>query len=745
MRTLIILTALLIYFIECAGQQTDTARTASLSRQEEANRNVMLNAASSSKPRDISIGLPASAGGTGIFEDGLPVGQYHWPIMPYWHWAGGNSYSSQKLMKVGENAISSGNLGYAINSYTRLGEEELNGRISFTSNQFGLLKADGNLNGPLGKGYFFTAGVFANYDPTSVKTPSVPFIERTQIYKTGITKRWNGNKDEVSILYKLSKNSNLLHGYNFAPFYYVGDGSVKQYEGFRMGLDSYMPEDDEVSYLDMETGKVLSGKIKKMSDKLVHDMLFSFGHEFDNGMKLKVNTRLGFAPNARNGVAKTGGVDNATSASGLSYLNGNPFTGYYQRRLTLFFDTDSRDFMTTAQLTGNKAKNEYRIGLNAWFNYQHVRGSTAVFAHEIKKNPERLLLNGKSSWSYNELGEYYEGTENKIALFATNDWTPSGKLNVYYGIRLEYDRVNVNSLFNAENQTGNSRHDNFSMADPQVTVNNYTRGWFNPVAMANVSYKLVRGLSVVGDYLFIRQRVRLDNFCCASLPGGEPIDTWLGRAGLNLDNDWLQLTSVVSVIRNFNNKQTMHFTKSIGGASETQAKTIAYSIATLGWTTDMVLKPVDFFSLHLLATVQDPRYKNFDVTFRYSDGSAERIDYSNKYVSGISKVLLEIDPSFEFWKMRLWTSFRYYSRQYANKLNNVYFNGHWETFAGLQFKASDKITARLNIVNLLNQSGASGAIPVADLISDPSLLNNYLISGTYIRPFTLEFGIDMKF
>ena len=57
--------------------------TGSLSAQEkvksdsvkvkEGDRNVMLNAANNTGPRDVNIGLPASVGGTTILENGLPV------------------------------------------------------------------------------------------------------------------------------------------------------------------------------------------------------------------------------------------------------------------------------------------------------------------------------------------------------------------------------------------------------------------------------------------------------------------------------------------------------------------------------------------------------------------------------------------------------------------------------------------------------------------------------------------------
>ena len=75
--------------------------------------------------------------------------------------------------------------------------------------------------------------------------------------------------------------------------------------------------------------------------------------------------------------------------------------------------------------------------------------------------------------------------------------------------------------------------------------------------------------------------------------------------------------------------------------------------------------------MHILATFQRPTYRNFSVPLTFSDGSTEVLDYNGNYVTGMSKVLLELDPSYRMGDWRLWFSGRYYSRQYASLVNNV--------------------------------------------------------------------------
>ena len=57
-------------------QRTDTVK---VKTGENNERNVMLNAQNNVGPREINVGLPASVGGTNIFQNGMPVSYHFWP------------------------------------------------------------------------------------------------------------------------------------------------------------------------------------------------------------------------------------------------------------------------------------------------------------------------------------------------------------------------------------------------------------------------------------------------------------------------------------------------------------------------------------------------------------------------------------------------------------------------------------------------------------------------------------------
>ena len=145
-----------------------------------------------------------------------------------------------------------------------------------------------------------------------------------------------------------------------------------------------------------------------------------------------------------------------------------------------------------------------------------------------------------------------------------------------------------------------------------------------------------------------------------------------------------------------------------------------------------MLTPFKGFTFHGLLTLQNPKYKNFDITPNFSDGTSKKYNFNDKITTGVSKTIIELDPSYQFDKFRVWASFRYQSKQYINKTNSLYFNGRWETFGGVDY-------------NMNKHVGFSVSIGSADLIEDVSAYKNYLMAGSYIRPFTVEFAAHINF
>lgn len=125
----------------------------------------------------------------------------------------------------------------------------------------------------------------------------------------------------------------------------------------------------------------------------------------------------------------------------------------------------------------------------------------------------------------------------------------------------------------------------------------------------------------------------------------------------------------------------------------------------------------------------------------------QQFSYSDATVRGVSKCLMEIDPSYAINKFRIWASARYFSKQYACFSDALYFGSRWETFAGLDYNYNKNVAFSVNVVNLLNQTGAQGNIAGANTITKEAASNYYdqPLACTYIRPFQIEFKTTFRF
>ena len=124
-----LLTCLLCTPIIMNAQSEESANGAGKSNKEEGNRNVMLNASSANGPREIQIGLPSTD--VNVLENGLPVTYATNPHSVNSNWRMDASHSHVGLLKISETAITTGNIGYAVNSWTKLGEKGFHGSLNY--------------------------------------------------------------------------------------------------------------------------------------------------------------------------------------------------------------------------------------------------------------------------------------------------------------------------------------------------------------------------------------------------------------------------------------------------------------------------------------------------------------------------------------------------------------------------------------------------------------------------------------
>lgn len=752
-----------LFAFTCAYAQTDKkGNSEGSSSKEEGNRNVMLNASSANGPREIQIGLPSAD--VNVLENGLPVTYATNPHSVNSNWRSDASLSHVGLLKISETAITTGNIGYAVNSFTQLGQEGFHGKLDYKSNHFGLQEFSLNLNGSLGKGWYYSANMYQDFDPGTFNIKLTPYQDRTQIYKAALTKLYDKGRGEFTAIYHYS-NSHPVYTFatQSAPFIYVGDGSVKEYGKFKLGTTSYLPTDNNIVYRDMRTGELKQTTLYDASDNHSSEVTLMNTYKWDNGLTWKI---IGRYDNAHGAVVYQTPMSLIQVSGNSEYnyvtrgIDGSvtPYTGeYVQTRMSCLNSGDIDELMFTSELSKKFSTSTLRIGLNEWYYNIDYTSNTTMYDQSVPADggyAVRLYDANKHDYYFYDFNknasEYYKGHENKLALYITHDWDITPKLNVYYGGRIEWQTLNGQNaaVKNANGEyVGRFSDYHIGAVAPDGTVIKPTAldyDWLNYDLTAAVTYKLTNNFGFTGDFTYIVQHPKFENFAPATIPNTDKISVPLGRAGIYYNNSWLSLTSLFSYISKTNNNSTLNLQHN----GEIMAAPLTYDIQTLGWTTDVVAHPFKGFDLHFLFTYQKPTYKKYETSVRFSDGYVGTINATGNIVAEIPEVLIEIDPSYMITKdLKIWTSFRYFSKTYANINEAYYFNGHWETFGGINWQVNKKLSLGCTVVNFLNQTGAKGSIAGAELITkdEAKQYDGHLMTGSYLRPFTVEFSASLQF
>ena len=770
--------AILLLTLACMNgyaQENKTSESGESSNsKEEGNRNVMLNAASANGPREIQIGLPSAD--VNVLENGIPVTYATNPHSVNSLWRADASLSHVGLLKISETAITTGNIGYAVNSFTQLGEKGFNGTLNYKTNHFGMHEFSVNLNGGLGNDCFYSGSLYQDFDPGTFKIKSTPFQDRTQIYKFALTKRYNNNRGEFTAMYHYS-NSHPVYNYatQSAPFVYVGDGSVREFGDFALGTTSYLPVDNEMVYRDMRTGEIKKTNLYDATQNRGSEFTLMNNYTWDNGLNWRTVMKY---DHALGSLVYQSPMSLDQNEAGINYLyeaadgSMKPYTGeYVQSRMSCLNRGFIDSFMFTTELSRKVGNGTWRLGLNEWYYDVDYASATTMYDQSVPTDgsyPVRLYnadyatYNGRTYagngyyYDFNKnASEYYKGHENKVALYFTHDWDITDNFNLYYGARLEYQALRGENAA-VRNADGDyvGRFANYYLGATALdgiliapTAMSYD--WLNYALTAAATYKLTKQFGFTGDFTYITQHPKIENFAPATLPNTDKISVPLGRAGIYYNNEWLSLTSLFSYISKTNNNSTLNLQhKTEGGQTEIMAAPLTYDIKTLGWTTDVVARPFKGFDLHFLFTYQKPTYKKYKTSVTFSDGYVGSINATGNIVAEIPEVIVEIDPSYMITKdLKIWTSFRYFSKTYANINDAYYFNGRWETFGGLNWQVNKRLALGCTVVNFLNQTGAKGSIAGAELIEkeDAGQYAGHVMAGSYIRPFTVEFSASLKF
>ena len=722
-------------------------------KKKGEERNVMLNASDANKPREIQIGLPSED--VNVYENGLPAVYSSSVHKLAAHWRSDASLGEVGLMTPSESAILTGNVAYSVNSFSKLGQKDFRGVLNYKTNHFGWQNFDLNVSGGIGDKWLYTASMYQNFDPGSFDPQFTDYSDRTQLYHAGLTRLFD--KGKLTLKYKFSKSQALGSMVNAAPFIYVGDGSVKELAGFKLGTSSYAPAGGTFTYMDILDGKMKTGRFGDFTGNKAHELALLYDYRFADGTEWSLHAKYMNAPEAN--YVDFGGstISRATAADNLLLENGSAYEGLVEGRRTWLHFGKVQNALLTTELKKQMGKHGVRLGLNEWFYHLDYHSSSFQWTATATETPEILTrTDGTESSKYrgfNELSpEYTKGYENKLALYFTDNWQVTPKFRLLYGGRLEYYRMSADQIPFAR-YAGFHIGDTHTYTDSEgnsqtVTIEPHrvVKDKLNYAATVQATYNLTRQFGLTADATVATRFPKISDYAGTGPTEAQykRVSIPLLRGGVFFKNNWIDVTSMITYISKTNNIDQQNVTKP--GTTQSKTTLLIYNIQTLGWTTSAEIDPFKGFHLHALFTYQKPTYDNYFIKSPFE--GVPDLNANGNIVKEIPQILAEIDPSYQITPdLKLWLSFRYFGKTYANLTDALYFKGRWETFGGVNWTVNKHLTLGASVVNFLNQKGASGTINGTELLGkeEAAKYNNYTMSGNYLRPFTFELSASIKF
>ena len=754
------------------AQESKTVSTADstatqVNGKEVKNRNVMLGAGDSTTPRTLNIGLPFS-GDILINENDLPVVYTFWTQIPTTCWRYDSSLGNMGVMSFAEGALTYGKVGYIVTSFDREPGRKVRAYANIKGSTEGNFAVDANVTAPLSNGWGISLSMNDTRNKGSFKDYGfADYQDRYDGFKFGLHKKYNRGK--INFLYKYAFAKSITGSYT--PYKYLGDGKTEAFPGFNPGRTSYIIGDGYFPYIDFMTGEQKTARMgdDDVSGNTTHTFYLYGDHKFDGGYKLKYsamyqNSKVALCMQYPATLYAT--AAEAMNGMPLTLADGTEWTGATQMVASQYYEpVYINQFMAKAELTKKFGQHNLRLGTTYMHYHAPIKCNQGVYLQTVEEKPRMLYLYGNNVLS--GTGSYSDENTNKNALYVSDDFSLGYLLTGNLGARLEHvmgtnhgfaypnhNMVETVTTYDPVTFQPTSTTVDFSKKNP-FTEHKYS-GKFNYVLTGSFIAKLTKPFGIVGEATYNRSYQPYSDFAADQKDDkGFAKDPYNSRRDLMFDNYSGILNLGAGVYLNIGNyinlvSKITYITKTSNVAEETvysgndtyKVYPVKYDISTIGWTTD-VMSTINNFNMHFLLTLQNPQYKNYS----YKTQAGQEISYSDKNVTALSKVLIELDPSYYIFdrQVRLWASARYFGKQYGNKTNTVSYKGWWETFCGIDWTVNRNLDLKVQMCNVLNYKGVTGSMIGADQITNESQMIGKYFVAEQIRPRAVEFSAAFKF
>jgi outer membrane receptor protein involved in Fe transport len=728
-------------------------------------------------------GIPIDGfGSINLLENGLPV--QHDPALGYLNvdqaFRMDETIDHIEVVRGGPSSVFYSNApGGVVNFITRRPGESLGGvaRILYGPTA-DLYRFDGWVGVPLGQGLGLGVGGYYRNEQ-GVRDPGFTGNKGGQIRADLNYDFGNGH---ISAGYKRIDDHTI---------FYTGIPLTKDSEGDIVGLPGFNPHYDttasrETAFMTLKSanGPVLFNESDGTAVRL--DQFSLLGDwEFAPGWKVANNARYRDSHTVRNGVYPASvstatallnqyrsqllaALPTATSIQ-LRYVdtgaafdvanqngNGDVFINA-ARPVTV----DESEFLDDLRLSHvfdmGSTKHDVSIG----FYYAHIKETfrrySASTIQDVSGNSRLLDLvalnsSGQAVGALTDNGVSRYGSEfanghgkqDTFALYAADEWQVTRKLRIDGGLRWE----KVNTDGEQEGSKTVNLGDPTTLADNNVLTGNAV---FTPFDrdFEKISYTVGANWQFRHDAgLFARytSAVRLPSVGsfitnATATPRTQGIE--MGEAGLKYSTPLLSLyaTGFLTDFDAYSIGNTQFDPVTQGYVTQTvYTDTRAYGVELEG-----VVRPAEWFDFTLLATLQDPTFRNLKYN-ELSGGTLIPRDYSGNQLIRVPKIALRATPAVTLLngRLRAQLDVEHYSKRYADAANTSKLPAYTVLNASARFALTDRIALWAYGDNLTNAIGLTEGNPRAGELTSGQA-NDQLFIGRPIVGRNFRFAVDYKF
>lgn len=718
--------------------------------EKKDTRNVMMNAgaANNAGPRKINIGLPGQD--IILYEDGMPVVPFFFPLYPTSIWRYDQSLGRMGLDDLSESMLISGKNGYMIDTYSRQGSRRFRGFSALKINNFSGTTAEINVSGPLKNNWFYSISTYFNTEP-NIRNAKGLDPNKASLSKIFIKKAFNNRKGEVRFGAKYGY-TNEIHDI-YTPFVYHEGGRTSNVDNFDILSDSYMPIDTKYNVKDYIDGSEESKDLNNIAKTKTLVFVAGLKYKLRNNWKLDWNAQYLTSSVGFKRIVPIGSPYEAGklgSAIGIPYPvdtkyadDGSDLPEGRDVQMSFLYYIPEHDYtyiVNRLDFTKKIDKHNFTIGSFSSFNeLNDFRTLSTFFFHESAPNPRKVdafvfgnQITNNGEIAYNSFDVYLDGSEFKTGIYASDLWNVSNSIDLSYGARINYQKNKISTFDNLSNP--------LEEADRIFVEKDYLY-WS---AFIKSTYKISKLFGLEAELYRNAETPNLTQWSnYKSVQDIKDQPTQFGKLGLFYNNKKINIVSSVNYISK-KNKVLGFQVANPDNKREQVALKVAHDLSTIGWVTDFIAKPFKNFEFHGNFTWQKPEYANFNFT-----AFDRTLSYNGKVPTGISEVLVELDPSLYInkRKMKLWFSFRYFSKENIVPSNLLTFESRWETFGGFDWKINRSLTAKVKVINLFNTTGMKGEISDGQTLTpeDVSSVYNTTQVGSPLLPRTFELKLTYKF